>query len=388
MNNLFELAEVLLQDRDAVLARWREQVRKLGSARELDAPTLNDHIPLWLESLATSLLALPPTAESEAADVAASPFLHGLQRADDGFNIEEVVREYNILRDCVHGLAEKRGIDLRGHGRRLVDRAFDDAIGAAVCSFAESQAREVEHRRAEHLAFVAHDLRTPLSAITFASHILSQRLEAHLRDRDTSRLLKTLGRNAKQLETLVNQVLVENTQRLTEMGVQLERRSFDLWPIVETLLQDVQSIAATNKTTLVNEVPDELGVLADASLVRRILQNLISNAISYTPGGTVTVSARDLGDGLGVECSVRDTGAGIPADRIGKVFEPLETDPDRDGVGLGLAIVKTFVEAHHGVVSVESTPGSGSLFRFTLPRDAAAAAKTPRAPVESIVPAQ
>ncbi|MEP7262719.1 MAG: HAMP domain-containing sensor histidine kinase, partial [Usitatibacter sp.] len=297
------------------------------------------------------------------------PLAHGLQRFEDGFDIEEIVAEYGILRDCVYEIAEREQIGLAGASRRAVDTAFDEAIAGAVKAFAASQARDAQRRRAEHLAFIAHDLRTPLSAITFSVHILQQRLPASAEDAEAARLLKTLARNAKQLDGLVSHVLKENTQLLTELGVQLERRTFDLWPVVEQLSQDLHPIAAKGSTRLVNQVPDELQVHADAGLLRRILQNLVTNAMEYAPGGEVTIGARELDSGDCVECWVTDNGAGIPADRIDKVFEPLETDPERDGLGLGLAIVKTFVEAHGGTVSVESVQGHGATFRFTLPRE-------------------
>src|SRR6185436_12579044 len=106
--------------------------------------------------------AIARTGDDEG-EAEATPAVHGVQRFEDGFDIAEVVGEYNILRDCVHQLAEELDIDLRGRARRELDRQFDDAIAGAVKSFAESQALEVQRRRAEHLAFVAHDLRTPLS---------------------------------------------------------------------------------------------------------------------------------------------------------------------------------------------------------------------------------
>src|SRR4029079_17931383 len=146
------------------MARWREQVRLLDSAKHLDLPTLNDHMPVWLGEVAEALrtLAVEPVEDGEDASV---PLAHGLQRFEDGFDIEEVVSEYNILRDCIHELAERsavalrgrerRGGELRGRARRVVNRVFADAIGSAVKAFASSQAREVQRRRAEHLAFVA-----------------------------------------------------------------------------------------------------------------------------------------------------------------------------------------------------------------------------------------
>ncbi len=373
MNTLDRLATALLEERDTVLARWREQVRALPSASHLDLPTLNDHMPVWLAELASALLAsLKAPGELEEA---ASPSAHGLQRFTDGFDIEEVVAEYNILRDCVHELGERLEVDLRGNSRSILNRAFDDAIAGAVKAFAQCQAREVRRRRAEHLAFVAHDLRTPLSAITFSAHILEQRLPAAGLDPESARLLKTLGRNAKQLDSLVAQVLKENTQMLTELGVKVERRSFELWPLVESLVQDMLPLAAKSATRIVNQVPDDLDVCADAGLLRRVFQNLVANAITYTPGGEVTIGARAANGGEPVECWVTDNGAGISRDRIGKVFEALETDPEREGLGLGLAIVKTFVEAHDGKVTVESVERQGSTFRFTLPRAAAAPAQ-------------
>jgi signal transduction histidine kinase len=371
LNSLQQLGNALIREHDSLLARWRTQVRTLDSAKHLDTPTLTDHIPVWLQTFAESLLAM---GEQDPAEPAGSPIAHGIQRFDDGFDIEEVVSEYNILRNCVYDLSETSGIELRGRARQVVDRFFDGSIGAAVKAFAKSQAHAVQRRRVEHLAFIAHDLRTPLSAITFASHVLDKRLTRDSRDAEISRLLKLLGRNAKQLDALVAQVLQENTQLLTEMGVQIERRTFDMWPMLESLLQDLQPLAAKQGTRLVNSVPDELEVHADASLLRRILQNLIANAIAYAPGGEVVVGASDPGKGLPVECWVKDNGAGIPASRIDSVFEPLESDPERDSTGLGLAIVKTFVEAHHGTVTVESAEGAGSLFRFTLPRSAPAEA--------------
>ena len=375
MKILRQLATAILEERDAVLVRWREQVRALPSAATLDTPALNDHIPGWIAEFAACLVTASEAAEGDTT--VSSPLAHGLQRFEDGFDIEEVVAEYNILRDCIHELAERHGIGLSGQDRRYVDKFFDDAIGAAVKAFAETQAREVQRRRTEYLAFVAHDLRTPLSAITFSAYLLEQRLGAIGVDAENARLLKILSRNTRQLETLVGSVLAENTQLLTELGVKVVRRRFDLWPMVETLIQDLQPIAIKAGTRVVNQVPDELEATADANLLRRILQNLLTNAIAYAPGGEVTVGA--AGGGETLEMWVRDNGTGIAADRLDSVFDALETDPKRDGLGLGLAIVKTFVEAHDGKVSAESAEGKGSTFRFTLPRAPLVRAESPAA---------
>lgn len=377
MKILRQLGTAIFEERDALLVQWRDQVRALPSAAKLDVPTLNDHIPGWLAELAACLVTASEAPEGANASV--SPLAHGLQRFEDGFDIEEVVGEYNMLRDCLRDLVERHGMVITGRARRFLDKFFDDAIATAVKAFAETQAREVQRRRTEYLAFVTHDLRTPLSVITFSAYLLEQRLVGKTLDAENSRLLKILARNTRQLETLVGTVLAENTQMLTELGVMLERRKLDVWPMVETLIQDLQPIAMKSGARVINQVPDDLEAVADANLLRRVLQNLLVNAIAYAPGGEVMVGASDPGGGHPLEVWVKDNGAGIPAERLEKVFDALETDPEGDGVGLGLAIVKTFVEAHDGKVWVESVEGKGATFRFTLPRSAKVHATEPTA---------
>jgi two-component system phosphate regulon sensor histidine kinase PhoR len=367
-NPLCDLARLIESDRDALLDVWREEIRALPAARNLDAPTLNDHIPQLLHELVVALRVGTDETVAEAF-LEASPPAHGLQRVKDAFDIEEVVAEYNILRGCIHDLAERNGLTMQGKPFRVLNRVLDGAIGSAVESFATQKALEVRQRREEYLAFVAHDLRTPLNAIARATRALE--VVAARAGNDTpqsAQMLKTLNRNVRHLEALVGKVIEENVNLETESGVKLERRQFDLWPMVEVLIHDLHPVAGTDSTRLINAVPEDLVAYADAGLVKRVLQNLIANAITYTPRGEIVISARDTGTNGDVECEVRDNGAGIPADHLHTVFDKFETDPDKaGGLGLGLAIVKTFVEAHGGVVTVESEPGAGATFRFTLP---------------------
>ena len=151
------------------------------------------------------------------------------------------------------------------------------------------------------------------------------------------------------------------------------RREVKLRALVELLLSDLRPLAAASNLTLLNEVPAELTASVDADMLTLIFQNLISNAIDYTPNGEVIIGAREIKEAAAIECWVSDNGAGIPADRLEKVFDKLETDPDKkSGMGLGLAIVRQFVEAHGGQVTVDSEPGQGSTFQFTIPDTAEA----------------
>jgi two-component system, OmpR family, phosphate regulon sensor histidine kinase PhoR len=378
MTNLNKLADLIKQERQTLLAQWRLQVRELPSAQDLDIPTLNDHMPSLLYELATELIL---NSESTIPEVLLeeSPPAHGLQRLQEAFDIAEVVAEYNILRGCLHDLATENGITLQGKPFHVINRVFDHAIGLALETYATQQAREVKQRREEYLAFVAHDLRTPLFAISLTGRVLEQSLPKRGYGEDAAQMLKSMRRSVQQLEGLVQKVLEENTHLDADNGIHLERRLFDLWPLVERLREDLALVAESAGTQIINQVPDDLVVYADASVLKRILQNLVTNAMKYAPKGIVTIGAKvvaeDLVDDTCVACWVSDNGMGIAEDMQKKIFDKGETDSERDdGMGLGLAIVQTFTEAHGGTVTVESTPGVGSTFRFTLPSKALAIA--------------
>ncbi len=357
---------VLIEDERAnLLAEWRAQIRQLPSAKQLDSPTLTDHIPDFLDELAAAFLHVSDATIPETL-LEVTPPAHGRQRYVDGFDIVEVVAEYNILRGCVHDVAERNGIGLSGKAFHIMNRVFDGAIGLAVQTFATRQALEVQQRREEYLAFVAHDLRTPLNAIALSARVIELKIAATGTDAGTGKMLKSLQRNVKQLEGLVDKILKESAHVETEVGVKLERREFDLWALVESLIHDLHPVAGTASTTLINAVPEGLLIYADAGLMGRVFQNLIANAIKYTSRGEVTIGAAKGAAPGSVECWVTDDGAGIAPDRVDKIFDKLETDGTEGGLGLGLAIVETFVQAHGGRVVVESVEGKGSTFRFVL----------------------
>src|SRR4029078_746582 len=242
-------------------------------------------------------------------------------------------------------LAESNDLRLQGEPFHILNRVLDGAIGLAVQTYATQQALEVQTRRGEYLAFVAHDLRTPLNAISLATGVLRTTLAEP--DPAAEQMLRSLHRNVRYLDGLITKVIEDNSNLATETGGKLERRSFDLWPLVQNLIQDLHPIAGTESVRLINQVHDELVGCADASLVRRIFQNLIANAIKYTPRGEIIIEARELGEEDVGECWVSDKGVGGPQEHIEKAFDKGETDPEcAGGTGLGLAIVKTFTEAH------------------------------------------
>ncbi len=358
------LARLFRQEANAILKTWRNEVAKLPSARHLSVPVLNDHIPTLLEEVSAAFETVSDKSITEAL-IEGTPEAHGEQRLADGFDIVEVVAEYNILRGCLHDVAEAEGLNMAGKPFHILNRVFDGAIGLAVESYATHQATEVHLRRQEYLAFVAHDLRTPLSAISLATTLLGSSVAE---SGEGARMVDILHRNVGRLQAMVSKVLEEGDHLRTGMGVKLERRDLDLWPLVEALVLELKPAGAEGGPMIMNTVPTALMVYADADLVRRIFQNLLGNAIAYTPLGEISIGAQVNAVEHMVECWVSDTGKGIPKELLAEVFAKGKGDDARaESTGLGLAIVKLFVEAHGGTVRAESDEGKGSTFRFTLP---------------------
>jgi signal transduction histidine kinase len=364
--NLITLAALIRRERDSLLAQWRQEVRQLSVAHNLDVPTLNDHIPDLLDELADELEAY--SDESMIGELKKNSVIHGLDRLRIGFDIEEVVAEYNALRGVIQDLIERHNLSLRGPVNRTINRVIDMSIGLAVKTYATQKAVEIQQRREEHLAFVAHDLRSPLAAIAMAAQLLERTVPAVVKDERAATLLETMHRNVRRLNLLVVKVVEEDANLKAKVNEKVVRREVNVRELVEVLVSDLSPLAEASSLSLSNNIPEEMTAFVDASMLTLIFQNLISNAIDYTPNGEVIIGAREIKESATIECWVSDNGTGIPADRLEKVFDKLETDPDKkSGMGLGLAIVKQFVEAHGGQVAVDSELGQGSTFRFTIP---------------------
>jgi two-component system phosphate regulon sensor histidine kinase PhoR len=203
-----------------------------------------------------------------------------------------------------------------------------------------------------------------------ARMLLKRNLPDNIKIGTVANMLELLDRNASRVEALLKLAIQEqyNITVSTSDQLRIERREFDLWPVVEDLLHDFKPLAESSPVRIVNTVPTELTVYGDALLLGQVFQNLLSNAVRYTTQGQVVVGAESIDDGQSAHCWVRDTGAGIEPERLGRIFDKLETDPNRKGgLGLGLAIVKQIIEAHGGKVSVKSELGKGSTFTFTIP---------------------
>jgi len=362
------LAKVLAGCQEEVISEWRVQAGELLRELNLDKPTITDHLPDVVAEI-TRDLALGREGTLSAEHTRGSPPVHGVQRFHDGLDVGEVVAEYNLLRVAFITVAERHGLYIVGEAARIINHRIDEAVRMAVTAFAAQQALMRNEQEDEHLAFVAHDLRTPLNAVSLLAEEVRLELDAETRAR-TADLFEIMSRNLQRVEDLIRHVLETKGQTAPPgSAFRPERRTFELWPLVQRLISDLRSVSSKHDIQVVNEIPRLLTAYADAGLLSQVFQNLLGNAFKYAARGEVVVSASGSADG--VTCVVRDNGSGIPLEMLAKVFEKHASDPDQAGTGLGLAIVKQIVEAHGGTVSAESTHGAGATFKFSLPAPAA-----------------
>lgn len=238
--------------------------------------------------------------------------------------------------------------------------------GAVGVFFDITRLERLELIRQEFLSNVSHELRTPLTSII----ALVETLEGGAIDdgKHNRRFLSIIQKNAARMHRLIDDIL--ELSAIEAGNVKVSPETIQLRPLVEEVVGSLDAVAASRSVTLHNEIPVEATVFADPHRLVQMLTNLIDNAIKFNrEGGTVTIR-HDLGAGNRIH--VEDTGEGIPAHHLDRLFERFyRVDRARSrelgGTGLGLAIVKHLVRAHRGEVTVESRFGEGTRFTMELP---------------------
>lgn len=225
---------------------------------------------------------------------------------------------------------------------------------------------ELTHSRLVFFTNISHELRTPLTLIADPVEMLLDDRSIKGRSRE---LLQMVQRNALSLQQLVGSIL--DFRKIQNGKMELSLSRFDLPEALQQWTGDFAMTAQRKKIQLqldTTHFSSSADVVADKEKLARIVFNLLSNALKYTPaGGFIHVSLADEGERLRIE--VKDSGKGIDKDELTKVFERFfQAKGAASGTGIGLALVKSFVELHHGEVRVESEPGKGTCFIVLLPR--------------------
>jgi len=232
-----------------------------------------------------------------------------------------------------------------------------------------TQQKKLEAVRKDFVANVSHELRTPLSVIKgYIETLVDSHGEMPIEDRE--RFLKTIQRHTERLNSLLEDLLT--LSRLESINPGLRRESTSLSTLMAGVVDDYRARPAAAGHRLNFAIDPAIGqLLVDPLKLTQALENLIDNALKYTPRGSLLDVSAKL-RGTEVEVCVRDNGPGIPAEDLPHIFERFyRVDKGRSrekgGTGLGLSIVKHIVQLHGGRVWVESTPGQGTAFYFSLP---------------------
>lgn len=248
-------------------------------------------------------------------------------------------------------------------------RVTHEAHGWEAIDQRSSATREAEAARDEFFALVAHELRTPLTSIVGYVELLTEDVEGvtELSPEERAAFLETINRNSRRLLRLVGDLLF--MARLEAGRLELAHVRFDPAQPVRDSVEAAEPRAARARVSLETELENGIALEGDEGRLGQAVDNLISNAIKFTPaGGDVTVRLRRNGTSAVIEVS--DTGVGIPHEHQEQVFSRffrLSPGAKVEGAGLGLPIARSIAEALGGSIEVDSAVGRGSTFRLRLP---------------------
>ncbi|HIE30961.1 MAG TPA: PAS domain-containing sensor histidine kinase [Methanosarcinales archaeon] len=218
--------------------------------------------------------------------------------------------------------------------------------------------------RDDVLNTVAHELRNPITAIHAYAEMLHSERFGRITEKQKNALAKII-KNSDNIAYLINDILDVSKIRSGKFTLNLEE--VDITEIIDEIVGNMRSLADEKKIHLEVDLCDVPSTNVDRNQISRSVINLIDNAIKFTPeSGRILVTARDTGDVI--EIAVSDSGIGIAADKLTRVFEEFEQAGYQRGTGLGLAIVKKIAELHHGLLEIQSEEGKGSTFTIVLPK--------------------
>lgn len=356
------IGDVIERSTEEIISQWAARAKEeQPTAQRVHHDVLVDHLPAFLAQLGRSLA----TAGDDSAGARQEAEEHGDQRWDNGWSVTELIRDYQILRVVLpEFLEEALGRRLASRESLVLNVAIDDAVAAAVAAFAVSQTSPgtsptTTRSEALDLLFnvlgvVGHELRNPLAPLTNSLEILrmagSDPVQIELTRQMMWRQLLVLSRLVEDLMDL---------PRLARGKLSLVRKPVDLARLIRTCAEDRRQGLEAAGLALVVDVPAApVWTVGDEARLTQVFGNLLGNAQKFTDhGGTVTVRLTAVGGRARI--TVLDTGIGIEAGMLPRVFEAYAQADDsltrsRGGLGLGLALVKGVVELHGGTVAAAS----------------------------------
>ncbi|MEP6490159.1 sensor histidine kinase [Microcoleus vaginatus GB2-A3] len=385
-----------LQDRiDIIIQNWIEAVRsddQLETAKELTYNGVRDSVPIVLQAIVTML---SQSQESDIRTLVEKSLEHGTLRAKQGYDAEEIAREYRLLRWVIFEALEPElfkasGIEV-SRAYRLIDTALDEVIAKCFQTFTQERFQELKdlqnqlqltnqeltrlvRANQENLSHLAHELKTPLTSIIGYSDLF-------LRQQQNYSEIKGSVPNIGHIDRVLNSGrlllrLINDTLEISRYGagqIKLQLAPIRLPDVLATVVEIIEPLAKAKGLEIAVECHlSDAQVVTDCLRLQQIITNLTSNAIRYTTAGTVTIKSELLPDKYWT-VTVSDTGTGIDPEDCDRIFQPYFRAENSlssgipDSTGLGLAIVARLVKLLQGKIEVVSELGVGSSFTVIFP---------------------
>jgi signal transduction histidine kinase len=282
---------------------------------------------------------------------------HGKQRHRLGFQINDAAEGFGMVCDSIAEVAVRHRLNVSARELQLVNLCVDSAVSAAISEYWEASRVEHEQRVTERIGFLVHELRNSLSVASMAYRIVRQG-----RVGLASQTADAVERSLQRMERLVGEATA---------AIQLESRARPARePLhLRSLVEEAQgAVPLGREVSLHFDVPEDLTVLGDASLLGSALANLLQNAGKFSrPAGTVVV--RGLQNEIEVVLEIEDECGGLPEGDTSELFRPFsQRSDDKSGLGLGLSIAREAALVHGGRIDVRNLPGKGCVFSLAIPK--------------------
>lgn len=376
-----EIGRIIERDAEVIVNLWAvESRRQRPEAQSQHWDVLKNSLPKFLKAVADSLAERSGEEEEEHAEVAEE---HGQQRWETGWNLSDLVSDYQLLRLIVLEHVEReRGCPPTFNERSAINLYIDDAISAAVTSFVEHESAQLEQARNrlnEFLSILGHELRNPLNGIAMGLQLIPHEQSAERRNTEAM-----MAQQVALMSRLVDDML--DLSRIARKQLSLVKGRVDLNAILKQAVQAVRSSHQKSEHRFeIALTPHAIWIDADGTRLLQVFSNLLSNAVKYTPpGGTIALKVDLAAEGR-VVVRICDNGQGIDALILPHIFDLYVQSPENvgRGLGVGLALAKALVELHGGLISVHSAGlGLGSEFTVSLPLGANEA-EQPDAPLRA-----
>lgn len=389
------ISKTVAKKKDTILTNWRDRNRensKIPSSKSLSDSEIENSIGNLLEALAT---ALSESKDDDYGKIARESLHHGRYRALQGFRVDEIAREYRILRDeiCQELESELNQISSQETTRAffIINNVIDEAIGQCFSAYVEKQSDEAKKVKEElllnnqelerlcqenrdRLGELVHELKTPLNSIMGLLQLIPQNeldfvpKGGILRISD---LIQRVLRSSRILLQIINDSL-ELSKREGDRS-ELNPTKIELIPFIDYCIEVIEPLAE-EKGLIVekNYTNPPKEVICDPISLRQILMNLLSNAVRYTEKGQIKIESSTL-TATEYCIIISDTGIGISPEKQTEIFEPFyrtqRAKKQAGGTGLGLAIVARQIELLGGKIELDSQIGNGSKFTIILPQE-------------------